>query len=271
MAHPRRFRLKYYWKKVPERLARSLVRRGAFGSLVWLLRRIPHLLWYYLTPAGRLRARRLRSFDSEFDIETQGGVGLSELEISSPNIAYGVEYGPVDAHEFLDLLRKLKIDYRDFVFVDLGAGKGRALLVAAQFPFKKVIGVEFSAVLVRIAWENVAKYLRSTPPCQHIEVLCRDVVEYVLPNGNAVISLYNPFGEPVMEEVLRNLESSLRSDPREIYIIYVNPVLAKLFDCQPWLQKIDSSEDIELWQPYAIYKYRPEALGKKLDGGRPSA
>jgi hypothetical protein len=47
---------------------------------------------------------------------------------------------------------------QDFTFIDLGSGKGRALLMASAYPFKRIIGVEFMPELHRVAQENIRKY-----------------------------------------------------------------------------------------------------------------
>ena len=74
----------------------------------------------------------------------------------SPNRQFAVRYQPSSVEEFGRLMGKLDVDHREFVFVDYGSGKGRVLMLAADYPFKRIVGVEFSPPLDRIARENIA-------------------------------------------------------------------------------------------------------------------
>jgi hypothetical protein len=57
-------------------------------------------------------------------------------------------YAPVRAANAHAALRDLPIgDYAQYTFVDVGSGKGRMLFVAAEYRFRKVIGVEFATDL----------------------------------------------------------------------------------------------------------------------------
>ena len=74
--------------------------------------------------------------------------------VSSAAARYAVRYDPSNPEVVRGLISKLQIDYSRFSFIDFGSGKGRVLLVAAGFPFKEVIGVEFSRELHEVALKN---------------------------------------------------------------------------------------------------------------------
>ena len=93
--------------------------------------------------------------------------------------------------------------------LSVGSGKGRVLFVAAEYPFRKVIGVEFSNALHDDAVANLKRYRFPKRRCADIEPVHADAREFEFPNDNLVIYLFNPFGEEVMEGMLANLERSL--------------------------------------------------------------
>lgn len=115
-------------------------------------------------------------------------------------------------------------------FLDLGCGKGRPLLVAAAAGFMSVTGVEYSAMLAQIARRNAAIFAARNPGSTPITVVTGDALGYPLPPGTTVIFLYNPFESVLIARLVENVEASLRDNPRDLYVIYYNPVYADLFD-----------------------------------------
>lgn len=189
-------------------------------------------------------------FDERYKVDTDTWVALSDFSISSPNYAYGQEYAPITVQLFQDALSRVPIDHSRFTFIDLGSGKGRGLLLAAAFPFHKIIGVEFVDTLHRIAIDNLRIY---TGPrlCPDIELVCMDATLFPLPNKPLFILLFNPFVGPTMAHVLRNIEESLRAFPREVIVLYAKPLMASAFAASPCLTEIVTHEN------YRIYRSVP--------------
>ena len=185
-----------------------------------------------------LQFRRLRyregAIDRKFGTDTGGFIPLAELNIDSPNVAHGVHFEPVTRAYFERMLAAAQIKPEHFTFVDLGCGKGRALLFAAQHPFARLVGVEFSS-LAEIAQDNVRKFLAVTGEEDRFEIRQMDAVDFAFPTGPIVLFLYNPFGEPVLARVIENLSSSLEREPRELAILYRTPEWRSLFDALPFL------------------------------------
>ena len=98
-------------------------------------------------------------------------------------------------------------------------GRGAALLLASEFPFKRIMGVEFSDELSAIARENVASFPTEAQRCGDIEIVCEDAAEFELPVDPLVLYFYNPFHEPIMREVMRRVVESLDDDPRPAFVI----------------------------------------------------
>ena len=121
----------------------------------------------------------------------------------------------------------LPIDFREFTFIDIGSGKGRALLLASQYPFQKIVGVELLRDLHGAAEENIAAWRAQSLARQvaSIEALCMDAREFTFPETPLVVYLFNPLPEAGLRQVVRNLEESSKRARRAIWIIYHNPQL----------------------------------------------
>jgi ketosteroid isomerase-like protein len=158
-------------------------------------------------------------FDRRFGTRTSGVVELAELGLASEE---RVEYKPSGLLFLRRILPPREVNERD-VFLDYGAGMGRVILQAAQYPFRRVIGVELSEQLAQTARENIernAERLR----CKDVTVVCSDAVEYEPPDDVTVVYLYNPFTGSIFARVLTKLIESVDRAPRMVRIIYANPV-----------------------------------------------
>ena len=146
---------------------------------------------------------------------------------------------------------------RDFTFIDLGSGKGRVLLMASDYPFKRIIGVEFMPELHRAAQENIARYSNDRQRCSQIEAVCIDARDFQFPDGPLVVYLFNPFSEATFAQVMENLRRSVEQASRPVYIAYRFTEFENLLAQEPWLEKIAGTEQ------WAVYKDRRNKLKKK--------
>jgi len=134
----------------------------------------------------------------------------------------GTDYHPSHPKFVRSLLGSLKIDYSQYTFVDLGSGKGRVLLIACEYPFRRIIGVEFAKQLHDIAQRNIASY-RGSRECADITSVWLDVAEFTIPIEPIIFFMFNPFRPPVMREVIGNIVGSLQKYPRPCLLIYDTP------------------------------------------------
>lgn len=113
-------------------------------------------------------------------------------------------------------------------FVDFGCGKGRALAVAAHYGFKHIKGIEFAPALCAKANENIN---RIQPLYTEVDFLifCDDALKYEVTNDDKVFYFFNPFDEIIMLSVVKNITQSLRQFPREVFVIYINPLHEEIF------------------------------------------
>ena len=161
--------------------------------------------------------------DSEFDavhgVETGGITELKRLQVTG-DAQDSVPHIASDPDEFHSAMGALGIDeHKRFTFVDIGAGKGRALLLAATYGFKRIIGVEFARELVEVAQRNIQAARIATP----ISILHQDATRFELPDGPIVQFMYNPFGGKTMAAVARRTRASFDRNPRPLHVVYVVP------------------------------------------------
>ncbi len=161
-------------------------------------------------------------------------------------------YQPTEPQEFRDLLAKVLVDFEDYIFIDLGSGKGRALLMATEYPFKEIIGVEIQPELHKIAEQNVSRFGSPEQKCRDIRLWCGDAREFEFPTEPTVLYLFNPFPEYVFKTVLANLERSLHEHPRQLYVVYNTPLAKSVIENAPFLQKLRETER------YQIYRARTD-------------
>jgi hypothetical protein len=173
---------------------------------------------------------RSRFGDADYDWDyrvntTSGAVGWRDRLLG----VFNSPYQPTERelfHEMMDALaHHAQINFNDFTFIDLGSGKGRTLLMASDYPFRRILGVELLPSLNEIAQQNLAQYHSESQKCFAIESVCADATTFALPEGALVIYLFNPFPGPGLRRALANLENSLDAHPRPTYVVYHNPQL----------------------------------------------
>ena len=172
----------------------------------------------------RVRAVEDWWFDRVRHVDTAGDAVPHPAKDTVGPVRDGNVYGPSRAKNVRALLRTLPVaDPREYTFVDIGSGKGRVLLLAAELPFKRVIGVEYSAGLHRVAEENLRRFRRRKGGCTDVEAVQGDAAEYAFPAGKLVVFLANPFGPEVMGNMLRHLVESVEREPRHVVVALLWP------------------------------------------------
>jgi SAM-dependent methyltransferase len=152
---------------------------------------------------------------------------------------YAEDYQPIDPDVFRTTLAHIEEDVSRFTFVDIGCGKGRALLLAEEYDFAKISGVEFSRRLAKVAAANAA-----TIGSQRISVVCADARHFQFPPGPLVVFLYNPFSG----EIFRSVMQRLASHPGILYIAYVNPLHGELISADPRMRIVASDDWCTIWK-----------------------
>jgi SAM-dependent methyltransferase len=162
-------------------------------------------------------------------------------EISDSHI-----YGPVRVANAHAALRDLPLggaqdggggDYSQYTFIDMGSGKGRVLFVAAEYPFRKVVGVEFDRGLHELSVANIERYKHRRRRCGEMESVNADAAGFEFPAGKLVIYMFNPFGPEVLGRMLDNLERSLERAPQHVAVVMLWPEYADVVARRGWLRE----------------------------------
>lgn len=181
-------------------------------------------------------------FDQAFGVQTGGFVGWRDLQAGGPNDPYISGYFGVAPSVARRAIAAVATP-TDYVFIDIGCGKGRAAIIASERPFKRVIGVEIAPVLADSARANARIVSARFPDRTAIEIATSDAAVFDFPMEPLVLFLYQPFERPVMRSVLARLEASVAAKPRPVILLYVYPALAAMLDETPWLERRDESVD----------------------------
>ena len=211
--------------------------KGAWSASSLLARN----LWSFVRESTPER-RRQRYGDMEYDWENRVNTSSGTVGWRARLLGlFHSPYQPTDAALFREMMARLSlegelegklggkpIEFERFTFVDIGSGKGRTLLMASEYPFRKIIGVELIAELHGAAEENIRGYRSPTQRCVHIESMLADAREFELPEEPLVLYLFNPLPEPGMKRVMARLEKSLAANPRPVWILYHNPLLGHM-------------------------------------------
>ena len=222
--------------------------RGLLGALRYYAKEGAEML-RDLTPARR--RSRYGDIDYDFDHNVDTTWATVSLRTRIRELLSGARYQPSEPSLFHQILRALPIAPDGFTFIDLGSGKGRTLLMASDYRFQRILGIECLAELDAIARQNIAHYRSDQQKCFDLESHTGDARDFAFSAEPTVLYLFNPFPECVLRTVLANLRNSLLEFPRPCYILYHNLVLESVFAAEAWLQTVCRTPQ------YAIYRARP--------------
>jgi CelD/BcsL family acetyltransferase involved in cellulose biosynthesis/SAM-dependent methyltransferase len=179
----------------------------------------------------RIADWRARWFDWRNQVETTSQVAVADLkDIDERTARHAVHYEATSIPKFERALGIVGSRADGFTFVDLGSGKGRVLMLAAQRPFRRVIGVEVSRALHESALVNVAKFAARNRRAAPIECLCADASAYELPAGDLLVFLYNPFDAPLLTIARDRMLAACAGHKRQLCVVYINPLHHALFE-----------------------------------------
>ena len=220
--------------------------RGIVSATALLFRN----LWSFLRDSTPER-RRQRYGDMEYDWEhrvntTSGTLGWRERLLGT----FHSPYQPTDPALFREMMSALPIQFDKFTFIDIGSGKGRTLLMASEYPFQKIIGVELLPELHQVAQENLRLYQSESQKCFALESVCGNATTFPFPAEPLVLYLFNPLPESGLRQMLANLDRSLAANPRPAYVLYHNPLLEQVLGESAALEKICGTNQ------YSVYASR---------------
>jgi SAM-dependent methyltransferase len=196
-----------------QRLFRSMKNHGLSGTFERAFVKVPAL------PDAPVQELQPDPFDLAHGTDTGGMLAGLDFAAASLSAAYTIAYHGIPSSTLRPALAGLPLKHDEFTFVDIGCGKGRALLIAAEFPFRRLVGVEIANAFSDIARANAA--LRPDWEAR-ISIVNEDAIKFVYPDGPIVLYLYYPFFPKILRRVLANLERQLRHSPRPTYLLYAD-------------------------------------------------
>lgn len=215
-------------------------------------------LWEFARDSTPER-RKLRYGDADYDWDkrvntTSAAVGWRDRLLGM----FHSEYQPTDPYFFREMMMALQrdaglcsdlapFDPSHFSFIDIGSGKGRVLLMAADYPFRRILGLELIPSLHRIAVENLAKYHSERQRCFALESVCCDATEFAFPEEPLVIYIFHSLPEAPLRKMMSRLERSLEEHSRPALVMYHNPVLEHVLAECGWLRKIGGTHQCAIY------------------------
>ncbi|MEO7768965.1 MAG: class I SAM-dependent methyltransferase [Ferruginibacter sp.] len=165
--------------------------------------------------------------ENKYGIHTTGSDELKKTKATGVDISHATVYMPASYLLLEEVFANLPEDVRGH-FLDIGSGKGRALCVAAHNGFNKVTGIDFSKQLCVAAEENL-QHTKKVLPLLQYSLINKDAAIVKIPIDADCIFFFNPFDGFIMSAVAKNILESFKKNPRNIYIIYLNPLYKKEF------------------------------------------
>jgi SAM-dependent methyltransferase len=166
-------------------------------------------------------------FDAQSGTQTSGLVAGRNLATNHPHDRHNTAYYGVAPSIFQELIARWGktpplAALEHYTFIDIGAGMGRALLLAAQMPFRQVIGVELNPELTRIAQKNIRLWKKSGHAQCPMQIRTEDAIEVQFPRNPCVVFLFNPFSGTVLRRLLKQIQAQFETRPNQLDILYVN-------------------------------------------------
>jgi SAM-dependent methyltransferase len=211
---------------------------------------------------GWLRRRRDTSaeakplahpFDERFGVDTGGLIGGGELRSGHKNDVFNTAYYGMAPSRFQWVMESWITDeshtaIENYSFVDIGCGKGRVVLMASEFGFREVMGVELHSGLAAIAEANVAVWTAAARAVCPIRIVRQDATEFAFPEGACLVYLFHPFTAPMMKRLIERIETDFAERPGMLDLIYFNPEAGELFEAHKgfellWTGMVEMSKE----------------------------
>lgn len=210
----------------------SLAQRGLAGTMQIALQRHRRS-----NPATTEKPPR-HPFDLQHSVDTSGLIGGGDLGSGHGNDVYNTAYCGIAPSRFRRIVDMWVSDCThpgigSYSFIDVGCGKGRAVMMASEYPFRQTIGIELNASLAQIATRNLTIWESAGRPLCPARIVCQDATEFSFPQGPSVLYLYNPFATPVIRQLIASIQAQFSDRAGMLDLIYFNPQKENPFERHP--------------------------------------
>jgi hypothetical protein len=224
-------------------------KEGVAANGFWpTARSVANHIWEFLRESTPAQGR-IRYGDAEYDWDHR--VDTTSATVGWRERLLGHFHSPYQATEpeiFREMMAVPKIDFREFTFIDIGSGKGRVLLMASDYPFRRIVGIELLAALHGVAQKNLSVYESDSRQCFAVEAVCGDAREFTFPAEPLVVYLFNPLPEAGVVDVMANLAQSVSQYPRVVHLLYRNPLFENVVARYPGFNRIAGTLQYSIFQ-----------------------
>ncbi len=192
-----------------------------------------------------------RLYDFRHSVDTAWEIPVSFLGLPEDAARDSSNYGVSREAPFHRAIASLPIQYADFTFIDVGAGMGKSVFMATDYPFRRVIGVELSRAMMEVAERNLQRYHSRARKCWNVELVLADAATYVFPAERSVYYFHDPFGAPATRRVAGSILKSMEECPRDNYIVaahYESATVDRTWDEFPWLTLVADRADCQIYR-----------------------
>jgi SAM-dependent methyltransferase len=175
--------------------------------------------------------------DKQLGVETSAEVPR-RAQISGHKMdKYAVQYQGLQPSILRKCLNLIGVT-AEMTFIDIGCGKGRALMVAAEYPFRHIIGVELSEFILATARSNFKILVKRNARYGDVALVHGDASHPPLDRGVNVLSFFNSFTGAPVHILIEHMRHHLQTFPEsQIWLICYNPVSYQSFDESGFLQR----------------------------------
>jgi SAM-dependent methyltransferase len=223
-----------------------------------LWRTLGDIIGYLFTGPPRDR------FDRKYGVVTSGSVDKHQAGVTdAAALADAIKYVPISEQVMRHVLARATqiADPAEVAFVDLGCGKGRALVMASWFPFQAVLGVELSPAHAELAQQNVTAHLAAPRGpklrCRNLSVACANALHCELPATDLLVFMYRPFKGQVFQGVIDRLHAIAARTGRRVIIAYVCPIEQRMLERHPAFHKLHDYQVIVEEHSWSLWECRP--------------
>jgi len=125
-----------------------------------------------------------------------------------------------------------------YTFVDIGCGKGRVVMMASEYAFREVAGVELNPPLAAIAKRNLRTWMRSPRACLKVSIQHGDALSIPIRDGPVVLFFFNSFEQAMVELLTTRLAEAAATRTAPIDLIYVHPEHGRLLAQTPAMEML---------------------------------
>ncbi|HEY1985855.1 MAG TPA: class I SAM-dependent methyltransferase [Terracidiphilus sp.] len=241
----------------------------------WIVRSLKGIEGWSAVRASLVNAfRRINSrlapkhpFDRKHGVDTDGLMYAEELASGHTHDVYSAGYyGSAPSlvqgaiARWAETLTGTRLELSDYTLLDIGCGKGRVVMLAAESPFRAVVGVELHPGLARVAGKNLRKWLRKPRACRDVRIVQSDVLSLSFPDGPVAIYFFNPFEREMVELLLARLSALAARRTEPIDLIYVHPEFGELVQSA---QGVELLADVDV--PFSEEDARADVFGVDSD------